>query len=310
MSLLTRRRVILAKTETTYGTDPTPTGTANAILIRNLSVTPLAAEIASRDLVRPYLGTSEQLVASKHVEIEFEVEIAGSGTAGTAPKYGPLLRACGLSETNTAGTSSVYAPVSTSFESVTIYHNVDGVLHKLTGCRGTVEFSFTAGQIPVMKFKMIGIYNAPTDTALPTVDYSGFQTPLACNTTNTTAFQFFSYSAVLQSLSLNMSNSVNYRTLIGSEYVQITDRKVEGTAVFEAPTIASKDFFSAAIGTTLGNLTITHGTTAGNKFKVDSTRVDITQPTYTDDNGVVMLSVPFVAVPSSSGNDEISLTVL
>lgn len=309
MSLLTRRRVILAKIETTYGTDPTPTGTTNAILVRNMTVTPLSAEVVSRDLVRPYLGASEQLIASKHVEIEFEVEIAGSGTAGTAPKYGPLLRACGLAETISAGVNVTYDPVSTGFESVTIYHNVDGVLHKLTGCRGNVEFTFTAAQIPVMKFRMVGIYNAPSDAALPTVDYSGFQTPLACNTSNTTNFAFFSYAGALESLTLNLTNTVNYRTLIGSEYVQLTDRRVEGTAVFEAPTIATKDYFSAAIGTALGALTITHGTAGGNKFKVDSARVDIAQPTYTDNNGVVMLSVPFVATPSSTGNDEVEFTV-
>lgn len=310
MSLLTRRRVILAKTEVTYGTDPTPTGTANAILVRNMTVTPLAAEVVNRDLVRPYLGASEQLIASKHVEIEFEVEIAGSGTAGTAPKYGPLLRACGLAEAVTAGTNVAYGPVSTGFESVTLYHNVDGVLHKITGARGNVEFTFTAGQIPVMKFRMVGLYNAPTDTALPTVDYSGFKTPLACNNTNTTGFSFFSYSGALESLTMNLSNTVNFRTLIGSETVQLTDRRVEGTAVFEAPTIATKDFFSAAIGTTLGALAMTHGTAAGNKFKIESSNVDIGQPTYTDNNGIVMLSVPFVATPSSSGNDEVTLTVL
>ena len=66
MPLLTRRRTILAKLENTYGVDATPTGSANAILIRNLNVTPLNAEVASRDLVRPYLGNSEQLIASKH----------------------------------------------------------------------------------------------------------------------------------------------------------------------------------------------------------------------------------------------------
>lgn len=310
MPLLTRRRVILAKIETSYGVDPTPTGASNAILVRNLNVTPLSAEVVSRDLVRPYLGTSEQLIASKHVEVEFEVEIAGSGTAGAAPKYDPLLRACALAATTTAGTSVAYTPVSAAMESVTIYYNVDGVLHKVTGARGTVEFDFAAGQIPVMKYKFTGIYNAPADTALPTVDYSAFVTPLAANSANTTAFSFFGYSAPLQSINFNLSNSVNYRTLIGTEYVQITDRKVEGTAVFEAPTIATKDYFATAIGTALGALTLTHGVTGGNKFKVDSSRIDITQPTYTDSNGVVMLSVPFVAVPSSAGNDEITFTVL
>ena len=309
MPLLTRRRTILAKTETTYGVDPTPTGSANAILIRNLNVTPLNAEVVSRDLVRAYLGNSEQLIASKHVQLDFEVEMAGSGTAGTAPAYNVLLKACGLAETDGL-TDVVYSPVSSGFGSATIYFNIDGVLHKVTGARGNVEFTIGARTIPTMKFTFTGIYNAPSDAALPAVDYSAFQTPQAANTSNTTDFQFFSFAGVLESLSLNLGNAINYRSLIGSESVIMTDRQVSGTAVFEAPLTASKDFFAASLASTLGNLTITHGTTAGNKFKIDSTRIDIANPTYSDNNGIHMLSVPFVAVPSSAGNDEISFTVL
>jgi hypothetical protein len=69
----------------------TPTG-ANAILVRNLEITPLEAETVNRDLVRPYLGASDQLLAQTRVSMTFEVEMAGSGTAGTAPAYGPLLK--------------------------------------------------------------------------------------------------------------------------------------------------------------------------------------------------------------------------
>ena len=310
MPLYTRRRTILAKIETTYGTDSTPTGVANAILVRNMTITPLSAEMVSRDLVRPYMGNSEMLVASKYVGIEFEVEMAGSGTAGTAAKYSPLMRACGLSETITVGTQVIYAPVSSGFESVTLYHNIDGVLHKITGARGNAEFTINARAIPVIKFTFTGIYNAPSDAALPTVDYTGFQTPIAANTTNTTGFTMMSFSGILESLSLTLGNTVNYRSLIGTEAVLITDRAVSGTAVFEAPLIASKDFFAAALSNALGALSITHGTVAGNKFKIDSSLIDIGQPTYTDNDGITMLSVPFVAVPSSAGNNEISFTVL
>jgi hypothetical protein len=310
MPLLSRRRTILAKIESTYGTDSVPTGSANAILVRNMTITPLNADMVSRDLVRPYLGTSEQLIAARHVAIEFEVEMAGSGTAGTAPAYGPLLRACGLSQTLTASTQAAYSPVSSGIESVTLYHNVDGVLHRITGARGNATFNINARAIPTIQFQMTGIYNAPSDAALPTVDYSAFQTPLASNTANTTGFSFFSFSGVLESLSLTLGNTVNYRSLIGSESVLITDRAVSGTAVFEAPLTAQKDFFAAALLSTLGNLSITQGTVAGNKFKIDSSRVDIANPTYTDNDGIHMLSVPFVCVPSSAGNDEVSITVL
>lgn len=309
MTLLTRKRVILAKIETTYGVDPTPTGAANAILVRNLNVTPQSTQLVGRDVIRPYLGNYEQLMASTHVELDFEVEAAGSGAAGSVPGYGALLRACGMSETVTASTKVEYKPVSSGFESVTVYFNVDGVLHKITGARGTVELAITTAQIPVFKFKFVGIYNAPTDTALPTVSYSNFQTPLVANTTNTPSFSFFGVSPILQDLSFQLGNQVDYRTMIGSQYVQLTDRKAAGQVTFQADTIATKDWFTTALGNNLGALSITHGTVAGNKVMLASSTVDLLQPSYTDSNGVQMIQCGYVMTPTSAGNDEFTLTI-
>lgn len=309
MPLLTRKRVILAKIETTYGTDPTPTGVANAILVRNLNVTPQASALVGRELIRPYLGNFEQLLASTHVELDFEVEAAGSGAAGTAPGYGPLLRACGMGETVTASTKVEYKPVSSGFESVTIYFNVDGVLHKITGARGDVELMVTSAQIPVFKFKFVGIYNAPTDTALPAVTYTGFQTPLVANTTNTPTFSFFSVSPVMESISFQLGNQVDYRTLIGSQYVQLTDRKSAGQVTFEANSIATKDWFTTALSGGLGALSLIHGTTTGNKVALASNSVDLLQPTYTDNGGVQMIQCGYVLTPTTAGNDEFTITI-
>lgn len=310
MSQQTRKRLILAKIETTYGTDPTPTGAANAILVRNnINPKPLNADTVNRDLVRSYLGASEQLIAGQHSMIDFEVELQGSGTAGTAPAYGPLLRACGLSETISVGTKVDYKPVSTGYESATIYFNIDGVQHKMTGCRGTVEFDMTAKQIPFMKFTFVGLYNGPTDTALPTPTYTGFKTPLVVNNVNTSGFSFFGYSGVMQSLHINLNNTVNHRTLVGSDYVQITDRQANGSTVFEAPAIATLDVFTQAIGNTNGALAITHGTVSGYKVQFASSTVDITDPSYDDSEGVNMINCPFTLVPGT-GNDEFTFTAL
>lgn len=309
MALLSRKRVILAKTETTYGTDPTPTGGANAVLVRNLSITPQNSEMVSRDLVRPYLGASEQIEAGVHVTCEFEVEVAGSGTAGTAPAYGPLLLACGMAATTSAGVSVTYAPVSSTFSSVTIYYNVDGVLHKITGARGNVQISLQVGQIPVYRFSFTGLYVAPTDTALPSPTYTAYQTPLACNSDNSTGFQLHSYAGALQSAEVNFGNAINYRMLVGSEAVLLTDRQVSGTVIMEATTIAAKDYFAAALATTIGNFQITHGTTAGNRVQVTSSRVALGAPTYQDSDGTQMLSLPMTFVPTTAGNDEISIVV-
>jgi hypothetical protein len=308
MALLSRKRLILLKKETTYGTDVTPAGT-DALLVRDLSVTPLQSDVVSRDLVRAYLGASEQLLANTRVECQFTVELAGSGTAGTAPRYGAALQACGLSETIVATTSVTYAPVSASFSSVTIYYNLDGVLHKITGARGTFTLNCEVGQIPSIQFTMTGLYVAATDTAAPAVTYSNQATPLIFKQGNTSAFQFYAYAGCLQSVSMDIGNTVVYRELVGcTKEVLITQRAVTGTVMIEAVTIATKDYFAAALndGAT-GNLTFLHGTTAGNRVTLTSARADLGDPSYGDTDGIAMLNLPYTSIPSASGNDELSL---
>lgn len=307
MALLTRKRLILVADEATYGTDATPTGT-DAVLVRNLEITPIQADTVSRDLIRPYLGNSEQLLANTRVEVTFEVELAGSGTAGTAPKYGKLLTACGFSETVVASTSVTYAPVSASFDSCTIYVNIDGVLHKMTGCRGTWSLSGEVNAIPFISFTMTGIYNTPTDTVAPSTTYSNQSTPVIFKAGNTTNFSIFSYSGCLSSFSFDVANQVNYRELVGcAKQVNITNRAPSGQVVIEAPTMAAKNFFTIANANATGAITWQHGQTAGNICTFNAPYADIGNPSYSDMDGIQMLTLPYVAVPGSSGNDEVSL---
>ena len=304
---LTRKRLIQVKGEATYGTDSSPAGT-DALLVRNLEITPIEADVVSRDLIRNYLGNSPQLLANARVSITFQVELAGSGTAGTPPRYGALLRACGLLEAVVASTSVTYTPRSAGFESATIYFNNDGIRHVLTGCRGTFTMNCEVGQIPTLDFTMIGVYNAPTDTALPTTTYSQQASPLIFRQGNTSAFQFFSYAGCLQSVSFDMANETVYRELVGcTKEILITNRAPAGTVMIEAPTLATKDYFNIAQTETTGNLTFLHGTAAGNRVTFTAGQCDITNPTYADQDGVQMLNIPYVAVPTTAGNDELTL---
>ena len=308
MALLARKTYLLCKSETTYGTSSAPANT-DAILVKNLELTPLAGDVVSRDLIRPFLGNSEQFIAKTYVELKFDVELAGSGTAGTAPKYGPAIKACGMAETLVASTSATYAPVSASTSSATIIYNTDGLNHLLTGCRGSFSIKAEVGQIPTISFSMVGIYNAPTDVSPVSASYTAQATPLVFRQGNTSAFSLFSYSGLLQSFDFDMANATVYRQLVGSSTgeVLITDRKPSGNVQIEAPTIAVKDFFSIAFGTTTGSLSFMHGTTAGNKVTFTSPQTDITTPAYGEQDGVRMLNLPYVSVPTTAGNDEVSL---
>ena len=307
MAQLTRKRVILIESESTYGTGPSMAA-STVVLVRDLSITPQSSDVVNRDVVRPYLGASEQLLANTKVECTFSVELAGSGTAGTAPRYGDALKACGFSETIASNTSVTYAPVSSSFSSITIHYNVDGVRHIVTGCRGTFVINAAVGEIPSIDFTFTGIYNAPTDTALPTTTYGNQATPLIFKNGNTTNFELLSFAGGLMNFSMDVANEIVYRELVGgSKEVLLTDRAANGSVTIEAPTIAQKDFFSAALtDASLGNLTVTHGTAAGNICRFTSTKVDIGDINYGEADGVTMLEIPYTLVPSAA-NDEMVL---
>ena len=307
MAQLTRKRVILIEAESSYGTDPTPAAT-DVVLVRDLSITPQSSDVVNRDVVRPYLGASEQLLANTKVECTFSVELAGSGAAGTAPRYGSALKACGFSETVSSGTSVTYAPVSASFTSVTIHYNVDGVRHIVTGCRGSFVLNAAVGEIPSIDFTFTGIYNAPTDTALPSVTYVAQATPLIFKNGNTSGFSLLSHSGALMNLSMDVGNTLVYRELVGgTKEVLNTDRAANGSVTIEAPALGTKDFFAAALtDSSLVNLQFLHGTTAGNKVQFISSKVDIGDVSYGEADGVTMLEIPYTLVPSAA-NDEMSL---
>ena len=304
MALLTRKRVILIEAESSYGTDPTPTAT-DVVLVTDLTITPQSSDVVNRDVVRPYLGSSEQLLANTRVECTFSVELAGSGTAGTAPRYSSALKAAGLAETVVSSTSVTYTPVSSSFSSVTIHYNIDGVRHKVVGARGTFTITAEVGSIPTIDFAFTGIYVPPDPSALPTVTYGNQATPLIFKNGNTTGFSLLSYSGALQSLNMDIGNTVTYRELVGgTKEVLITDRASNGSVTIEAPTLAQKDYFIAALSdTSLGNLAFLHGTTAGNKVQFTSSKVDIGDVAYGEMDGVAMLEIPYTLVPSAANNE-------
>lgn len=301
------KNAVLAKIEATYKTDPTPTGVANAMRVSNLNLTPMNGDTLVRDYVGPYFRNFANIVVNSHVKADFEVELQSSGTLGTAPAFGPLLRACACGETVTASTKVEYAPVSTITDSVTMYFYKDGLVHKIVGMRGDAEVMLSAREVPTIKFSMTGIYAGPVDAALPAVTLTGFKNPVAAEKSNTSGFTFLGTSFPLESLSLKFGNEVFYRNLVGAEEVIITDRKPTGEILIDAPTVATYDFFTAAANGTTGALAIQHGQTGTLISTIDVGVLQVLQPSYEDASGTLMLKVPFIALPSS-GNDDFKLT--
>jgi hypothetical protein len=306
---LTRKRLLLAKIESVYGTDPTPAAT-DAVLVSALEVQPLQLELKDRELILGYLGNTEMVVGQRLVSVSFDVEIAGSGTAGTAPKWSALMQACGFSETIVAVTSVTYAPISSAFKGVTLYFFADGVRHKVTGCRGTWSMGKEVDEIPKISFSFTGIFNAPTDETLPSPTFSNQADPVVVNSANTATLQVHGYAACMSAFSLDLANVTPFRQLAGcTQQVMITDRKPEGEVTIEAPTIAAKNYFSAASTQTSGQFSWVHGTTAGNIVTFTAPTCNLGSPEYEDSDGIIMLKLPFMPQPTAAGNDEFTLAL-
>jgi hypothetical protein len=307
---LTRKKFLLAKIESTYGTDPSPVAGTNAIQVTNLEVTPIESDNVQAASYQGFIGNSTRgtLVANKRVSVTFEVELGGSGTAGTAPAFGPLLQAAGMSEVVVSSTSVTYAGVSSSFSSATLYCFYDGTRHKITGARGTVTFNMTAGQFPTASFQFIGIYNAPDGTAASTFTVANQAAALEVNDTNVTTCTFHGVTSTrLESIDLALNNALTYKETASSQEVLITDRAAGGTAVIEAPVIGTTDFFAKAVASATGASTIVIGATGGNIVTLNAPQTDITGCSYGDTNGVISLSMPYLALPTTAGNNEVSL---
>lgn len=308
MALFTRLRVILAVIEGVYGTDPVPTGAANAIRCSNITVTPIGGKTAERQVVYPNFGSLPVALTDKQVLVKFSVELAGSGAAGTAPAYACLLKACGLAETINAGVSAVYQVTSNTPASVTIYANEDGTLHKLTGARGTATFGFSANALPVINFSFVGQWNAPGAVALPVPAYGSFLNALEVNRANTPTFALGGGANVLEKLSLDLGWTVSHRDRPNAEIVQLTNRMCKGSVSFEASPLGTKDFFNVAYTQTLFPLQLVHGTAAGNIIEIDAPAVQMLQPSYADANGIRLLNASLL-LTRNNGDDEFVLTV-
>src|SRR5260221_12793831 len=108
-----RSKALMAKIETTYGTDAVPTGAANAVLCKNdIKFTPMDSDRVPREVIQAYMGHQQDLPVATRIMLEFDVEAAGAGGAvDVVPAFGPLLRGCGHAQTINAAVSVSYQPI-------------------------------------------------------------------------------------------------------------------------------------------------------------------------------------------------------
>ena len=307
--MLTSREVVLVKKEATYNTDAAPVAANDALLIGNPSWSHEGLRMNERNVVKNTNAVKQHIFGGTLKTISMDIELKGSGTAGTAPEFGVLFEACSYVETIVAVTSVAYDPTSTTAdqESVTVWYYQDGLLHKLTGCRGTFSVNIETGAIPMATFTLTGHSVAPIDAAIvtPTLDATE---PV---TVKGNAFTVGGFAAQISSLAFDAGVEVATPSSMsasdGFGEVFVGKRDLNGSIDPEMELVADNDFYGELLaGTKLALASGTIGSVAGNKFAITMPAVYYRDASNGDRDGIRTYELPIGAV-ESSGDDEMQI---
>ena len=210
----------------------------------------------------------------------------------------------------TPGTESVvYQPISAAFESCTIYLYEDGILYKVLGCRGDVEFVNETGKTCIANFSMQGLYLKPADAALiaptyddisvlPPVIFSaglsvGGDTPIAAKA------MFKVGNSLVKRMDVN--NAQGYREII------INDRASEGSIDPEMELLATKDYFLLWQDGTAQALAMQVGSVQYNKFDFSAPKAILNEVGLADRDKIRVQEIP-LSLTRNTGDDELVIT--
>lgn len=307
MTGITKRKVLLVKVEGTYRTDAAPTVSANEVLAENLNWSVAGRGKAERNPLTPSIGPSAPIHAGDLINITGDVEIKGSGTAGTAPEMSAVLQSLGLAITTVASTSNTYDPASSAHKSVTAWLYEDGKVIKITGARATGSIALNVGQIPKVSFTLTGHLASESDLGLPSPSYSS-QLPVALVGMSNLLIDSINPGAT--AITLDIGNTIAMPEDItqsnGYGEITITGRKAVLTIDFKDQLVASYDFLSKYRGNAPAAFDTGLIGSAGNQFRLQAPAVYYESMAPGDHNGLKTRQVTFVC-DKGTGDQDFSL---
>jgi len=289
-------KLLLAKLESTYDTDPTPDD-SNAIETIGLEMLRYEGDKVTRDVDRHTLGGKPSININPHTSTSFSVPAAASGTSGASiapPAHGVLWRACGFDETIDTTPSSekvtYHLPANQAdlkdAKSVTLwdYRAQAGLVQKTTGVRGSVAWTMERGQLPRFNFSnLLGTYNTPETGAEPTgIDWSVWRSELPFTKANLPILTLDGVSACVESFNIDFGLQVSRRNLPGCQQTILTGYEITGGMKIVAPTVADKDWYAKVeshAGISTVALALQYGTTPGDIILLSSAEIQISNLT-------------------------------
>lgn len=307
-----RQKWTAFKIETVEGTEAAPAAATDSILTRDFAPVFLEAQTRQRNIDRPTFGAQPSTFSDLARGATFEVELAGSGTATGVPSWMKLLRVCGFDAGVVGGANVIQTPISTGIPTGTFWTRLDAHLAKFFGARGNATFTFEDNEVPFIGFDVRGRPDTTGGTLAVTDATSGqvytmWQEPVVCSTENTEIL-LDTFALPTRRLTISTGNVIEQRSLINPpDTTKVADRLMSGEIVFEVPTLAEKDYWANVYDRGTVALAVTHGLVAGNIIELAAPKVELGAPTFSEEQGMLMATMPLSFLPNA-GNDELIIT--
>ena len=282
------------------------TPTATDVIPTNdfVFVNPKAKTLETKAIGNGALGNTQSVTVADWTTAEFDVNVnvKPSGTAGEAPSYAALFKACGLVETVDSNNNTVtYTPGGTPSGYAKNY--IDGSVRSITGIAGDFKFSGNVGEIAKFTFSLKGFTDlTETDEANPTVT---LDTNKDLIVESITAVTVGGGTIALQEFEFSMGNEIQESYGIGTKEFYVSDFK---------PTINVKAIKTKGNAThwddlknnTIKSVEVVLGSGAGATVTFTVPYCNPTDVSESDSSGEVVYSQNWIC-QSGSGDDNFSI---
>lgn len=300
---------LLAKVETTYGTDPTPATSANEIRVNdriwtNLTIAHqfenLRDDAATGTLSPPATGAKRGRIGTLTIPVELTGSRSGNAySASNLPPLSPLIKSCGMSQaivTTSMSETVTYSEANSSLSSCTIWAYSGNKLIKMTGCRGNIRWPILAGQLGTVMFEMTGMVSGITESSVASASYTSSVPPAAVGMSLTVG----SWSPDVMEAEFDLGNSVvvvpSGNGSDGIAQVQISRRTPTWTLRAKAPAISTYDPWTIARTPTTAAIALTVGSTQYNRADLAVTASYLNDPEMEDQDGLAGLRLVYRCV--------------
>jgi hypothetical protein len=157
---ITRNQVVLAKAQSSAGTDAVPT-LSNAVLMEPPTNDPQVQTATTNELVGGF-DTSPPFYTGAWRQFSSTIHVKGSGTAGTAPDWDPLMQGCAMGLTTFASDVTGTAQTGAA-QSITLAAGASSTDNFYRG--QVIQITGGTGSSQSVTFRTIVSYNGTTKVA-------------------------------------------------------------------------------------------------------------------------------------------------